>query len=68
MGRRSKHIEQYTLKSPSSDELLKALRLFRRYMVGRYPDKRIGDRDFKLIGGQVAAALEDINEEIEEKD
>ena len=37
-------------------------------MVGRYPNKMIGDRDFKLIGGQVAAVLEGINEDREEKD
>ena len=37
-------------------------------MSGRYPNKMIGDRDFKLIGGHVVAALEGINEDREEKD
>ena len=37
-------------------------------MGGRYPDKMIGDCDLQLIGGQVAAALEGINENREEKD
>ena len=37
-------------------------------MGGRYPDKSIGDSDFKLIGGQVTADLETINGEIYEKD
>ena len=37
-------------------------------MGGRYPNKMIGDRNFKLIGVQVAAALEGINEYREEKD
>ena len=67
-GKPSKHIEQYPLKSLESDELLKALRILHRDMGGRYTDKMIGDRDFKLIGGQVAAALEGINEYREEKD
>ena len=49
----SKHIEKYTLKSLAPDELLKSIRLLRRYMGGRYPDKMIVDREFKLIGGQV---------------
>ena len=62
VDRRSKHIEQYPLKSLAYDELLKYLHIFRRYMVGRYPDKIIGDRDFKIIGVQVAKALEGINE------
>ena len=61
MDRRSKHIDQYTLKSLSYDELLKDLRLFRSDMGGRYLDKMIGDRNFKIIGGQFAAALEGIN-------
>ena len=68
MDRRSKHIEKYPLKYLASDDILKSLRLFRRDMGGGYTDKMIGYRDFKLIGGQVAAALEDINEETEEKD
>ena len=55
------------MKSLESDELLKALHIFRRDMGGRYPNKMIGDRNFKLIGGQVAATLEGINEDIEEK-
>ena len=55
--RRSKYIEQYPLKSLESDKLIKSLRLFRRDMGDRYPDKIIGDRDFNRIGGQVAAAL-----------
>ena len=67
LDRRYKHIDKYTLKSLAYDELLKALRIFHRDIGGRYPDKMIGDRDFKLIGGQVAAALEDINEDREEK-
>ena len=67
MDRRSKHIDKYPLKSLASDELLKALCLFLRDMVGRHPDKIIGDHDFKLIGGQVTAALEGINEYREEK-
>ena len=58
VDRRSNNIEQYPLNSLEYDELLKALRIFRRDMGGRYPDKMIGDRDFKLIGGQVAAALD----------
>ena len=37
-------------------------------MGGRYPDMMIGDCDFKLIGGQFAAALEGINQDREEKD
>ena len=49
--RQSKHIEQYPLYSLASDELIKALHLFRNDVGGRYPDKMIGDRDFKLIGG-----------------
>ena len=68
LDRRSKHIEQYPLKYLPSDELIKYLLLFRRDMGGRYPNKMIVDRKFKLIGGQVAAALEGINEDIEEKD
>ena len=68
MDRRSKHIEQYTLKYLASDEVLKALRLFRRDMGGHYPNNMIGDRDFKLIGGQVAAALEVIHEDREDND
>ena len=68
VDRRSKHIEKYPLKSLASDELLKSLCLFRRDMGGRYPNKMIGDRDFKLIGGQVVASLEGINEDREEKD
>ena len=67
VDRCSKHIEQYTLKSLASDELLKALSLFHRDMSGRYPDKIIRDCDFKLIGGQVTADLEGINEDREEK-
>ena len=59
--RRSKYIEQYPHKYLESDELLKALHLFRRDMGGRYLDKMIGDRNFKIIGGQFAAALEGIN-------
>ena len=57
MDRRSKHTNKYHLKSLEYDELLKNLRLFCRDMGGRYPDEMVGDRDFKLIGGQVAAAL-----------
>ena len=68
MDRHSKRIERYTLTSLASDEILKALRLFLRDMGGRYPDKMIGDRDLKLIGRQVATALDGINEDIEEKD
>ena len=67
MDRRSKHIKKYPLKSLASDELPKAMRLFHRDMGGRYPDKMIGDRNFKLIGGQVAAVLEGFNEDREEK-
>ena len=67
VDRRSKHIEKYLLKSLASDELLKYLRLFQRDMGGRFPDKMIGERNFKLIGGQVSAALEGINEDREEK-
>ena len=52
----SKHIDKYPLKSLASNELLKALHIFRNCMGGRYPDKIIGDRDFKLIGVQVSAA------------
>ena len=37
-------------------------------MGGRFPNKMIVDRKFKLVGGQVAVALEGINEDIEEKD
>ena len=66
--RRSKRIDQYPLKSLASDDLLKALRLFLRDMGGRYPNKIIGDHNFKLIVGQVAVALEGINEDREEKD
>ena len=65
MDRRSKHIKQYPFKSLASDNILKAICLFRRYMGGRYPNKMIGDRDSKLIGGQIDAALEGINEDIE---
>ena len=65
--RRSKHIEQYPLKSLAYNELLKALRLFCRGMGSRYPDKIIGYRNFKIIGGQVAVALEGINEDRDEK-
>ena len=68
VDRRYKHIEQYPLKYLPSNELIKSLRLFRRDMGGRYPNKMIVDRKFKLIGGQVAVALEGINEDIEEKD
>ena len=68
VDRLSKHIEKYPLKSLSSDDLLKYLRLFCRDMGGRYPNKMIVDRKFKLIGGQVAATLEGINEDTEEKD
>ena len=57
MDRRSKHIDQYTLKSLSYDELLKDLRLFRSEMGGRYLDKMIGDHYFKLIEVKVDAAL-----------
>ena len=59
---RFKHIGQYPLKSLESDELLKYLCLFCRDMGGCYPDKMIGEREFKLIEGQVAADLEGINE------
>ena len=41
VGRRSKHIKQYPLKYLASDELIKALRIFRRDMGGRYQDKMI---------------------------
>ena len=58
MDRRSKHIKQYPFKSLAYDDLFKALCIFRRDIDGRYPDKMIGDHDFKLIAGQVAAALE----------
>ena len=34
-------------------------------MGGRYPNKMMEDHDFKLIGGQVSAALEIINEDTE---
>ena len=68
VDRCSKHINKYPLKSLASDELLKSLRLFCRQMGGCYPDKMIGDRDFKLIGGQVAAALEVIHEDREDND
>ena len=68
VDRHSKHIEQYPIKYLASDELLKAMSLFRRDMGGCYPDKIIGDRDFKLIGGQVATSLKGINEDTEEKD
>ena len=68
VDRRSKNIEQYPLKSLTSYDILKALRLFFRDMGGRYPAKMIGDRDFKLIGCQVSAALESIDEDREEKD
>ena len=67
VDRRSKYIEQYPLKSLESDKLIKSLRLFRRDMGDRYPDKIIGDRNFNRIGGQVAADLEGINEYREEK-
>ena len=68
VDRRSNNIEKYPLKYLASNELFKVLLLFRRYMDGRYPDKIIGDHDFKLIGGQVAADLEGINESRKEKD
>ena len=61
VDRQSKHIYQYHLTYLASDELLKALRLFRRDMGGCYPDKMIVDRDFNLVGGQVATDLEGIN-------
>ena len=64
MDRRSKHIEQYPLKFLVSGEFLKSLRLFCRDMGDRYPSKMIGGRDIRLIGGQVAANLEGINEDI----
>ena len=63
-----KNIEKYPHKSLESDELLKALRLFRRDMGGRYPDKMMAGCNFKLIGGQVSEALEGINEDREVKD
>ena len=66
VDRRYKNIEQYPLNSLASYDILKALRLFFRDMGGRYPDKMIWDRDFKLIRGQVSAALENINEDREE--
>ena len=68
VDRQYKHIEQYPLKYMASDELLKALCLFRRDMVGRFSDKIIGDRNFRLIGGQVDAAIEGVNEDRDEKD
>ena len=64
----SKNIEQYPLNSLASNDLLKYLRLFRRDMGGRYPNKMMGDRNFKLIGDEFSAALEVINEYREEKD
>ena len=63
VDRRSKNINQYPLKFLAPDELLKAVRLFRMDVGGRYPDKMIGDNYFKLIGDQVAADLEGINED-----
>ena len=39
VDRRSKHIDKYPLKYLASDELLKALCLFRRYMGGVNPIK-----------------------------
>ena len=63
LNRCSKRIEQYPLKSLASNELLVSLRLFCRDMGGRYPDKIIGNRNFKLVGVQVAAVLEGINED-----
>ena len=63
-----KNIKQYPLMSLSSDELLKALRKFCRNMGGRYPNNMIGDRDFKIIGGQVPVSLEGINKDREDKD
>ena len=57
VDRQSKHINQYPLKSLASDDLLEALRLFRRDMGVRYPNDMMGGRDFNLIGGQVSAAL-----------
>ena len=68
VDRRSKHIKEYPLKSLASDDILKALRLFRRDMGGHYTNNMIGDRSFKLIGGQVTATQEGINEDREEKD
>ena len=68
VDRCSKHIEQYPLNSLASDELLKELHIFRRDTGGRYPDKMIGECNFKIIGGQVAAVLVGINEYREEKD
>ena len=68
VDRRYKYIEQYPLKSLASYELIKSLRLFRRVISGRYPDKMIGYHDFKIIGCQVDAALEGINEDREEND
>ena len=65
--RHSKHINQYPLNYLASNELLKYQRIFCRYMGGRYPDKIIGDCDFKIIGGQVATSLEGIYEDREEK-
>ena len=67
VNRRSKHIKQYPLKYLASDDIIKSLRLFHRYMGGRYPNKMMGDRNFKLIGGKFAAALKGINEDREEK-
>ena len=60
--RRSENIKKHPLKSLASDDPLKALRLLCRDMRGRYPSKMIGYRDFKLIVGQVVAALDGINE------
>ena len=68
VDRQYKNIEQYPLKSLTSYDILKAPPLFFRDMGGRYPDKMIGDHAFKLIGVQVSAALESINEDREEKD
>ena len=37
-------------------------------MSGRYPNEMIVDHEFKLTGGQFSAALEVINDDIEDKD
>ena len=68
VDRRYKHTKKYPLNCLASYDLLKALRLLCRDMGGRYLDKMMGDRDFKVIGGQVATDLQGINEDIEEKD
>ena len=57
VDRRFKNIVKYPLKYLESDDILKALRLFPRYMGGRYRNNMIGDRDFKIIRGQVTADL-----------